>query len=73
MTQNSKGDLIVGSEDYKIRLFTRDPTREASADELAEYQEELVTKTTATDQQQFNDAPDFKDAHKYQGKGEGDF
>lgn len=49
LTQNSLGDLIIGSEDYKIRTFTRDPARANKGDELKEFQTELETKTTSTD------------------------
>ena len=63
--------MIIGGEDYKIRVFTRNPDMKATEAELKEYEEELKTKTTATEQNQFANAPDFKDAHKYEGKGDG--
>ena len=45
--QNNHGDLLVGSEDYKVRSFTRDLSRMAEGDMMEEYQTELTTKTTA--------------------------
>ena len=38
ITQNSVGDILIGSEDYKIRAFTRDPARASTGDELKEYE-----------------------------------
>ena len=58
ITQNSCGDLIIGTEDYKIRTFTRDVNRVAPATELAEFEEELKSKTTSTELSQFDKAPD---------------
>lgn len=49
LAQNSRGDLVIGSEDYKIRTFTRSADLKALESELAEYEEELKTKTTATE------------------------
>ena len=49
LSQNSKGDLIIGGEDYKIRVFTRDTTKKPNEAELKEYEEELLTKTTTTE------------------------
>ena len=49
VTENSLGDLIIGSEDYKVRTFTRDHARAATGDELATFNEELSSKTTSTD------------------------
>jgi hypothetical protein len=43
------GDLIVGSEDYKIRTFTRDLLRADHGDALKEFEQELQSKTTSTD------------------------
>jgi hypothetical protein len=37
ITQNSLGDLIIGTEDYKIRTFTRDPARICKGDDLKEF------------------------------------
>jgi len=72
LAQNSSGDLIVGSEDYKIRVFSRDQVKKPSEAELAEYQEELTKKTTATEMSQFENAPDVSEQSKVQGKGDGD-
>jgi len=49
ITQNTVGDLIVGGEDYKIRVFTRDEKRADQGEDLAEYKKELETKQTSTD------------------------
>jgi len=49
LTQNSIGDLIIGSEDYKIRTFTRDPARVNKGEELKEFEEELKSRTTNAD------------------------
>ena len=49
LSQTSNGDLVVGGEDYKIRVFTRDASKKPVEAELAEYQEELLTKTTVTE------------------------
>lgn len=58
ITQNSLGDLIIGTEDYKIRTFTRDPARANKGDELKEFETELKSRTTNTDLDQFAKAPD---------------
>jgi hypothetical protein len=34
------GDIITGGEDYKIRTFTRDPTRKESGEGLHDYEDE---------------------------------
>ena len=44
VTQNHLGDLITGSEDYKIRTFTRDPTRAATGQSAKDYQNECVAQ-----------------------------
>ena len=49
ITQNAVGDLLIGSEDYKVRCFTRDPERANTGEEFKEYEEELKSKTTSTD------------------------
>jgi len=72
LAQNSSGDLIIGSEDYKIRVFSRDQVKKPSEAELAEYQEELTKKTTTTEMSQFEKAPDVSEQSKVQGKGDGD-
>lgn len=72
LAQNSLGDLIVGSEDYKIRTFTRDPARVCNGPELVEFEEELKSKTTATDMEQFANAPDISEQTRVRGKKEGD-
>ncbi len=41
VTKNHLGDIITGSEDYKIRTFTRDPVRRNKSDALVEYENEL--------------------------------
>lgn len=37
LSQNSRGDLIIGGEDYKIRMFTRNPQLKALESEMNEY------------------------------------
>lgn len=61
ITQNSLGDLIVGSEDYKVRTFTKDEARTNKGADLKEYEEELKSKTTASDLSQFEKAPDISE------------
>jgi phospholipase A-2-activating protein len=72
LNQNSIGDLIVGSEDYKIRTFTRDEARADHGDELKEFENELKSRTTNADMEQFAKAPDVSEQSKIQGKKEGD-
>ena len=66
------GDLLIGSEDYKVRSFTRDHSRANTGEDLKEYEEELKGKAASQDLSQFEKAPDFKDAAKIRGKTEGD-
>ena len=49
IAQNSLGDLLVGSEDYKVRSYTRDPSRYNKGDELKELENELKGKASAQD------------------------
>ena len=72
VVQNEHGDLLIGTEDYKVRSFTRDHDRKADAAEQKEFEEELVTKSTAADMDQFAKAPDVSEQSKIQGKTEGD-
>jgi phospholipase A-2-activating protein len=72
ITQNSLGDLIVGTEDYKIRTFTRDTSRADKGEELKEYEQELQSRTTASDMAQFEKAPDVSMQAKMAGKTDGD-
>lgn len=37
INQNSLGDIIIGTEDYKIRTFTRDPARAEKGADLTEF------------------------------------
>ena len=72
MTQNAMGDLLIGTEDYKIRSFTRDPARVNQGEELKEFEAELKTKTTSADMSQFEKAPDVSAQATMKGKTEGD-
>ena len=49
ITQNSLGDLLIGSEDYKVRSYTRDPARAEKGTELKELEDELKGKASAQD------------------------
>ena len=49
ITQNSLGDIMVGSEDYKVRSYTRDPARANKGEELTELENELKGKASAQD------------------------
>ncbi|TNV85584.1 hypothetical protein FGO68_gene1924 [Halteria grandinella] len=44
VTKNHLGDLVTGSEDYKIRTFTRDPERRDQGEGLKDYQNELTAQ-----------------------------
>lgn len=41
VTKNHLGDIITGSEDYKIRTFTRDFARRDDSAALKEYESEI--------------------------------
>ncbi|VDP81462.1 unnamed protein product, partial [Echinostoma caproni] len=43
VTLSSKGDIIVGGSDSIIRLFSSEPTRQASADAIKTYEAELAS------------------------------
>ena len=44
VTHNQHGDIIVGTEDKKIRVFTRDPARQdLNCADYKEYEEECKT------------------------------
>jgi len=62
----------VGSEDYKIRTFTRDEARNNKGEELIEFETELKSRTTSTDLAQFEKAPDVSAQATTVGKTEGD-
>jgi hypothetical protein len=64
--------LIVGSEDYKIRTFTRDESRADTGEELKTFEEEVKSQVNSTDLAQFEKAPDVSEQSKIVGKGEGD-
>lgn len=72
INQNSLGDLLVGTEDYKIRTFTRDPSRADTGEELKTFENEVTSQVNSTDLAQFEKAPDISEQGKIQGKGEGD-
>ena len=72
ITQNSLGDLLVGSEDYKVRSYTRDPARANKGEELQELENELKGKASAQDVSQFEKAPDISESLNMKGKSEGD-
>lgn len=72
ITQNSLGDLIVGTEDYKIRTFTRDESRAEKGADLAEFEQELKSKTSSSDLAQFEKAPDVSEQARMAGKTDGD-
>ncbi len=61
LTSNSLGDLITGSEDHKIRTFTRDYTWVDMGWELEKFNAELTTKRSSIDLSKFNDAPDISE------------
>jgi len=41
--------MIIGSEDYMIRTFTRDPARANKGEEYETFTAEVKSKTTNTD------------------------
>lgn len=41
VTSNALGDLLVGTEDYKVRTFTRDINRIAPEEELKQFETDL--------------------------------
>jgi phospholipase A-2-activating protein len=49
LTKNSLGDIIVGSEDKKIRTFTRDHARAEKGEELKEFESEIQAKSMGGD------------------------
>ena len=49
IAQNSLGDLLVGTEDYKIRSFTRDHARAETGEELKEFENEVQSMASSTD------------------------
>lgn len=44
VTKNHLGDIITGSEDKKIRTFTRDPVRKDEGEGLKDYQNECTAQ-----------------------------
>lgn len=72
MSQNSLGDLVVGTEDAKVRIFTRDPSREEHGEELKEYEQEMKARTNNADSEDFKNAPDWSQASANPGKKEGE-
>ena len=72
LSQNSLGDLVVGTEDAKVRIFTRDPSREEHGEELKEYEQEMKARTNNADSEDFKNAPDWSQASANPGKKEGE-
>jgi len=73
VTQNGLGDLLVGTEDYKVRTFTREASRIAQEKDLTEFEEELKSRTKQVDDaSQFDNAPDESQQATMRGKTEGD-
>ena len=49
VSHNRQGDILVGCEDKKIRIFTRDPSRENTGEDFKEYEEECKQGTKNTE------------------------
>jgi phospholipase A-2-activating protein len=69
---NSLGDIVVAAEDYKIYLFTRDPSRAAKDKELLEYNNSLTSKGDG-EQIDLATIPSADKMSQYTGKSEGEF
>ena len=72
LTVNSLGDLIVGTEDAKVRIFTRDSSRTENGEELKEFENEMKARTNNADAEEFKNAPDLAQSSSHPGKKEGD-
>jgi len=68
---NALGDIVIGAEDYKIYVFTRDASRAAQGKELAEYNASLKAANTSGDLDLEN-IPSVNEISKYTGKKEGE-
>lgn len=44
VAKNHLGDIMTGSEDYKIRTFTRDTSRKDQGEGLKDYENELTAQ-----------------------------
>lgn len=74
VTHNQHGDIIVGTEDKKIRVFTRDPARQdLNCADYKEYEEECKTAAQGGEQIDLAKLPDFKNdiVGKVRGKSDG--
>lgn len=73
VTSNGLGDLLVGTEDYKVRTFTRDINRIASEEELKEFENDLKSQVKqGAETSEFANAPDESAQATTPGKTEGD-
>ena len=68
---NFLGDIIVASEDYKIHLYTRNPSKAASGKELDEYNAHLKAANTSGDLD-LSAVPLIDEMSKYIGKKDGE-
>lgn len=61
MTHDAYGDIIVGTEDKKIRKFTRDiPRQDKDGPDFHEYEEECKAAAQGGEQVDIAKLPDFK-------------
>lgn len=68
-------DIVVGSSDAQVRIFTTETTRQAPADELKAYDELVASSTVSTTQigdVKKTDLPDETALTTKQGKKEGE-
>lgn len=66
LSTNAIGDLIVGTEDKKIRVFTRDPTRVAATEETAAFEGE-VKESDGGNEIQLEGLPTMAEMSQHQG------
>ena len=73
VAHNKRGDILVGTEDKKIRTFTKDLSRKDDGPDLTEYQEECKgnAKTQMPDMAQMKEFKTQVEG-KVRGKKEGD-
>lgn len=68
-------DIVVGSSDNQVRIFTTDPSRQASASDLKEYEDTIAHSTVSATQigdVKKADLPSEEALTSRQGKKEGD-
>ena len=74
VTHDQHGDIIVGTEDKKIRIFTRDLARQdKDGPAFHQYEDECKTAAKGGEQIDLEKLPDFKKTieGKVQGKSDG--